>query len=315
VPDRELEDFKTKIDLRQYAAAQGYELDRRESWRGSAVMRSGADKIFIKVDGDGHFVYFSVRDDQDNGSIIDFVQHRKRLGLGAVRKELRPWLGKASPALPEFPKLERTPKDRMRVEAEFMRMQDALRHPYLEERGLSPALLGSDRFAGRIHIDARNNAVFPHVDERGLCGYELKNRDFTGFAKGGEKGLWLSQKKPDDHRLVFAESGIDALSYAQLFPDEGSRYASIGGEVNPKQPDLIRAEISELPAGAEIIAAMDSDDVGHNLSGLIEKAVEDSGRRDLIFKADLPPRPGEDWNDVLRLKNHSFPTARQRRSI
>ena len=37
--DPELESFKTGIDLRAYAADQGYQLDRKESWRGSAVMR------------------------------------------------------------------------------------------------------------------------------------------------------------------------------------------------------------------------------------------------------------------------------------
>jgi hypothetical protein len=33
------------IDLPQYAAEQGYILDKRESWRGSAVMRNGGDKV------------------------------------------------------------------------------------------------------------------------------------------------------------------------------------------------------------------------------------------------------------------------------
>ena len=56
--DSELEDFKTKIDLRQYAADQGYTLDKRESWRGSAVMRNGGDKVVIKLDGDGHYVFW-----------------------------------------------------------------------------------------------------------------------------------------------------------------------------------------------------------------------------------------------------------------
>jgi hypothetical protein len=37
--DEELDRFKREIDLRVYAATQGYELDRRESWRGTAVMR------------------------------------------------------------------------------------------------------------------------------------------------------------------------------------------------------------------------------------------------------------------------------------
>jgi hypothetical protein len=47
-----------------------------------------------------------------------------------------------------------------------------------------------------------------------VCGYEIKNRDFTGFARGGSKGLWLSHTEPDDTRMVSCESAIDALSHA-----------------------------------------------------------------------------------------------------
>ena len=44
--DSDLEAFKTAIDLRVYAAGLGYSLDRRESWRGSSVLRHGnADKL------------------------------------------------------------------------------------------------------------------------------------------------------------------------------------------------------------------------------------------------------------------------------
>jgi hypothetical protein len=47
--DAELEDFKTKIDLRAYAAGQGYQLDAKNSWRGTSVMRHPAsdDKVII----------------------------------------------------------------------------------------------------------------------------------------------------------------------------------------------------------------------------------------------------------------------------
>jgi hypothetical protein len=34
---------------------------------------------------------------------------------------------------------------------------------------------------------AYNNAIFPHFDEFGLCGFELKISGFTAFAKGGKK--------------------------------------------------------------------------------------------------------------------------------
>src|ERR1700739_4248066 len=99
--DAELESFKTRIDLRAYAAAHGYQVDKRESWRGSVVMRNGrGDKIIIKRDSDEHYVYFSVRDDRDHGSVIDFVQFRQNLSLGAVRKELRPWIGQPPERVP-----------------------------------------------------------------------------------------------------------------------------------------------------------------------------------------------------------------------
>src|SRR5580704_7088004 len=107
--DSELDAFKREIDLREFAVSMGYEMDRRESWRGSTVMRRDADKIVVKRNGNGHYVFFSVRDDRDNGTIIDFLQRRRSLSLGAVRKELRPWIGAPpSPALPLFPKLEPT---------------------------------------------------------------------------------------------------------------------------------------------------------------------------------------------------------------
>ena len=58
----ELESFETGIDLRAYAAEQGYQLDRKESWRGSSVMRHpNGDKVIIKRGSDSHYVYFSVR--------------------------------------------------------------------------------------------------------------------------------------------------------------------------------------------------------------------------------------------------------------
>src|ERR1700722_6650758 len=114
--DPELEPFKTTINLRAYAAGLGYVWDRKESWRGSTVMRApDGDKVIIKRDADGHFVYFSVHRDGDSGSIIDFVQQRRRLSLGAVRKELRSWSGTPAASLPPFPALPKTGRDRIGV--------------------------------------------------------------------------------------------------------------------------------------------------------------------------------------------------------
>jgi hypothetical protein len=253
-----------------------------------------------------------VRDDSDNGTVIDFLQRREDLSLGAVRQILRPWIGRSAIA-PQFSKLEPTGPDRMRVESEYRRMANGLRHPYLEhERCLPASLLASSRFAGRVRTDRRGNAVFPHFDVAGLCGYEIKNCGFTGFAAGGKKGLWFSHTAPGDRRLVLTESAIDALSYAALFPDaeDRTRYASLGGKPNATQPSLVQSTMARLPEGAEIVAAFDADDAGRLLVNVVRLAVEDVASktgRNLIFQVHLPTQEGGDWNQVVqRARQNKF---------
>src|SRR6267154_1091510 len=131
----ELETFKTNINLTEYAAASGYRLDRQASSRNSAVMvHPERDKIIIAVDRDRHWIYFTIGGDTDNGSIIDFVQKRKGGNLGDVRRAL------------------------------YAAMTSVDGHPYLLiERLIPSSVLADLRFAGRIRIDVRRNAVFPHI--------------------------------------------------------------------------------------------------------------------------------------------------------
>lgn len=301
--DSELDDFKRAIDLRRYAASKGFEWDRRESWRGSAVMRRGAGKIVVKVNGNGHWVFFDVHDERNNGTIIDFVQHELRLSLGAVRKELRPWVGQASsPALPEFPALAPVPRDLRAVEAAYACMQVAERSAYLESRGIPAALLTSARFAGCVRIDGHGNVAFPHVDETGaLCGFELKNDGWVGFASGGYKGVFLSNTAPTDRQLVIVEGAIDALSHALLFPAEDVRYASVGGQLGARQPAAIGAVLADLPGGSAVVLATDNDAPGEVLAGVLQGIFEGAGRPDLRCARQRPVEGFKDWNDILTL--------------
>jgi hypothetical protein len=195
----------------------------------------------------------------------------------------------------------------MGIEREYRRrMADAQQYPYLErDRCVPAAVLSSPRFAGRMRIDARGNTVFPHFDAAGLCGYEIKNRGFAGFAAGGKKGLWFSHTRPDDWRLVLTESAIDALSYASLFPDseDRTRYASLGGRPSSRQMGLVHAAIIELADGAEVVAAFDADEAGRWLvavtGDVVSSARRQAERNDLGFRVHLPATEGEDWNQVL----------------
>jgi Protein of unknown function (DUF3991)/Toprim-like len=266
-----------------------------------AVMRHpNGDKIIISRKPDGHYTFCSVRTDRDSGTIIDFIQNRRRTNLGAIRKELRSWLGTSASTLPSLPELPKTPKDRNAVRSRYASMRLAECHPYLErERGIPTLALKYWRFHGRIKIDGHGNAVFPHFDSDGLCGYELRNNDFKGFASGGTKGLWLSKTSEADRRLVICESAIDAVSFAVLHSDGHARYTSIGGKLNPVQPELIRRQIALLPQSSGVVAAMDADDAGRQLADVIRQCVDTVGRSDLSFRRD-EPIGFKDWNDQLR---------------
>jgi hypothetical protein len=306
----ELDQFKRQINLSEYAAACGYVLDRQHSSRNSAAMRSSnGDKIIIARDErSGHWIYFSVTDDHDNGTILDFINHRQRWSLGDIRKELRLWIGTAPGQLrrPQADLFQKdvTPikRDRASVVAQFAAATPLSgSHKYLEEeRGIPIATLESPRFLGRIYTDKYNNAVFPHHDRHGVCGFEIRNFRFRGFAKGGEKGLWYSNAMPGDTSLVIAESAIDALSYHALHSPETTRYFSIAGEMNPMQRDLLAGAMQKLPEGGTVIIATDNDPGGQKLALSIREIAITTGRDDLGVIEHLPEMQGQDWNNVLK---------------
>ena len=311
----ELEAFKTEINLSEYAAAQGYALDPKRSTKALAVMRRGDDIIIIsRRAGNGYWQFYTVHGADNRGTIIDLVQSRQGLSIGQVRQALRPWIG-TDPYRPSLPstafaaRLEPVTRDLESVRAMFGFMQRIEAHPYLVSRGIPAGVQSSSRFAGYLYQDAKfRNAVFPHYNREGLTGFEIKNQNFTGFAKGGEKSLWRSAAHKGDIRAVFAETAIDALSYAALHDDDCMRYFSTGGAMNPGQPALVAAAAARLPQGGEIILAADHDEGGDKFTASLQAAIREAGRPDLTVRRHSPAQPGTDWNDSLKALSAEQPS-------
>lgn len=299
----ELEEMK-RIDLCQYVASRGYVLDRRQSSRASAVMRhANGDKLIVARPRDGQFVYFNAKGD-DSGSIIDFIQSRDRVSLGEVRKILRPWLGRSALPAAELPslnfELQPSEHDTARVLAAWMSARP-LRptHKYLvSDRCVPREIIEHEVFRDRIRVDDRNNLVFPHFTVRaGLCGFELKNRGFTGFSPGGIKGLACSRPRADDHEMIVCETAVDMLSYAALHGVDGRRFFSTAGQISPVQAECLRGAVERMPPNARVVLALDNDDGGRQLAQQIRNAIDAGGHP---VENHFPAIPGEDWNDVLK---------------
>jgi hypothetical protein len=304
--DDELHRFKADIPFLQYAAERyGYQRDRRESSIASHVLRHPGtdDKIVVRKDRDGHWTYFSVRDDRDHGTIVDFVQRRGgHRSLGEVRQELRQWLGTSRP-VPDYagPGAGLAGRERRPVAEVFAAARVAPTCDYLSARGLRRETLSDPRFAGTWRVDRRGGALFLHRDDAGtVTGFEIKSRGFTGFAPGGTKAAWQSEARPTDRVLVVTESAIDALSYHQLRRDKDddcARYLSTAGAPSRAQFELLARVLSGLPAASTVVVAVDADEAGHKLARQIEALARGVPRLGFCRQA---PVGGKDWNDVLQ---------------
>ncbi len=316
----ELEQFKTEIDLRIVAAELGYGVNQKKSSRGSTAMdHASGDRILVALAPDGHYVYCSVHDPADAGSVIDLWQRRRGGSLGEVRKALRPFLGGpgfAPPPPPSgmlhtqmLPDLRPVERDILGVRARYEGFGPlGSRHSYLcGARGIPPELLALPRIHERIRMNAAGDAVFPHFDDEGLCGYETKGDGVQSFSKGGRKGIWCSVPEHTDLRAVISESAIDALSYGVIRGHERTRFLSFSGGMNGVQPGLLQKAMGRMPAGSVIVAAVDHDDAGGRYVSVLKDLFRELGREDLSFLEDRPSTPGEDWNDQLRGRGEPVP--------
>lgn len=298
--DDELNRFKTEINIINYAASLGYQIDKQKSGKNCTIMRKANAKIGVSTDLDDHGVFFDFRKEK-GGSIIDFVKFETGKNLGRVRQELRPWIGLDHPSPKQmfsYPKPVKTSKDRRKVAIKIAKAKSIDTHRYIEDRGIKQSNLKSKRFLGKIYIDDYGNAIFPHYDNDGISGFSIINKNFKGFSQDGERGLWFSNYYPEDYRMVICESVIDALSYHELKGDNVSCYLSIDGQLTQKQLMLIDGLVSKNQ-NKKIVLAFDNDHAGRKYISQIQKQHKDT---DNII-VDLPENDGDDWNDALN-KTH-----------
>lgn len=295
----ELEAFKS-INLSEYAASKGYVLDTRASYNNAAIMFSGDHRIKI-WEAQGKYFYVDF-DTKKTDTVIEFAKKFNGNNLGRVRQDLRPWIDKdkdrPKPVIPEGlyqKKVKYIEKDRTKIQDEFSRLKPVRFHRYLASRHIETI---PSRFKNKVFMDEKyKNAVFPHIDQEGVCCLEKRNYEFKGMSGGSEKGLWVSNCYKSDRRLVITEAPIDALSYEIMHgKTEITRYASFGGGMQEKQIGLLKRMINKMPDGSEIIIATDRGTGGEGYADLIKTMSENKSHT--IIRA-MPPTKN-DWNEELK---------------
>ena len=296
--DVELERFKTDINLIEYASRHGFDVVTHKTSSNSICMQNAhSERIIITLKDDNHYCYFNVSNGI-GGSIIDFCKEFKDCqNLGYVRKELR-----GNRPRPDFSfntmngakvkKPKKSSYDENKINDFFDKAKILQEESeYLRSRSLLQSFYNSSRFQNRILTDDYNNIIFPTSQTKtaDFSGAEIKNHNFTGQIPSGQKGLWRSNLKKTDNKLVICESAIDCLSYAQLNSDEDTCYISFGGTMNDAQESELRRILGVFKG--QVVVATDNDDAGAKFYDFFVSIKEDVVR-------DMPS--GKDWNEDLK---------------
>ena len=298
VMDKELETM-LRLDLRDYLAKDGYYILANESSENSFKMRGPNGVLVLRQRDDGVWQYFNPQDDKDNGTIIQYLQRRRQgFTLGHVKQHLRPHVGRLLPQLPRGGSrpVAVAPRDLSQVVKRWNSARPVWGElpPYLAARGLSAPTVAA--YAATLRVDRRGNILFGHTNDAGqIVGYEIKGPTFTGYAKGGVRMLCRmgSEDGATPDKIALTESGVDALSLAQLVGRRNALYLSTGGALSVHTLNAIKATAARFPA-AEILLAFDNDQGGETFAAQVEQALAGrSGVRRLVPKV-------KDWNDQLR---------------
>lgn len=300
--------YKERIDLVNFAASYGYSIHKKKSTRHSVVMNHiNGDKIVISK-RNGIWVYFSVFDDNDNGTIVDFTLNRTAENYSQVLQELKQFDPTSLPDINQCKstKLQEKKFDPERIARLFNMCSPIFESAYLTSRGISKNVLSDSRFVGRIFKDYYNNVAFPHFEKGAAFALELKNKDRGILVSGSKKTFWRSNIRPRDNTIVIAEAPINALSYFALKPLQEAFYVATSGSPSPFQFDCIIKSLSKLNRIKKAILIGDHDAAGIRFNEKFNNAIRQS-INDIEIVKDMPKAEGFDWNDVLVDKLNSKP--------
>ncbi|TSJ80167.1 MAG: plasmid recombination protein (plasmid) [Candidatus Cardinium sp.] len=313
--NNDLERVKHEVNLIQHAASMGYVLDKEKSSNTWAVMEKENDKILIKngPNQNGHWMYKSLVDEQEKGTIVDFMQKRgfsyqSICGLSSRHLDDRVIKDQKSLSV----EMEDALSQRYIAQEAFDRIVEHKKGNYLACRGIDQDVY--DCYAG---VKVGNQAVFAlyrDIDSNGkgtICStisyqFYAKGTMSDGgcfnstkyFQKGLPRGLsvLVDYNVPVKH-IVVSESPIDALSYKQLDrPLDGTMYVSTCGSLSEDvKRELANVFSNAKENGWSVTLAFDNDKAGSHM----DKEVRELADACLVNCKSSIPSQFKDWNEEL----------------
>jgi hypothetical protein len=296
-PKKELEIFKTGINLAEYASTCfDFALDKKKSTNISKFMRSETEKIVISRNANnGSYIYFNVDDDNDKGTIIDFVQNRTKDNFFQIRQRLRAYL-KQGHTVEKIYQVSSIPRNNQNISNIYTAIQSEPKSTYLQLRCIDQQVYNNPLFKERVKFKG-SEVYFPLYNKTGIVGISIYKQPkiSSGLSKkmypGSEKGIWASHIPNEaDYSIFISESPVDNFSYQQLHGGTYWHIATMG--------TLTNAQIETIKHAVErckrpVVLGFDNDIKGQEYTLKLSAALAD------LTEVSTTTPTAKDWNDEL----------------
>jgi hypothetical protein len=274
------DDYKNRVPILQVAENLGGYKKHFKSSRLRPQITNGEEILLLT--NSMPQLYRNQKNDNDKGTVIDFVKNRLdrfnvsgRSEAEKINQVLSGFLGVDYNFETQLGKISKTEEIKKFSLREFSQTKPTVFNlPYLTEaRALSAETI--EKFLPYITLVGSQKSNFKNIgfpyslpsEPDKITGFELRNYGFKGFSAGGDKvnSVWLanlSVSKAITKDIYFAESAIDAMSFYDLNKStkdfSRAMFVSTGGAITNQQ---IRGVINEFPQ-ANIHTLFDNDRAG-----------------------------------------------------
>lgn len=276
------------VNLPDFLRSQGFSLKQV----GREYVLQEHDSLHIKNNKAGEVGKWFRFSENKGGSNIQFVQ--EFMGLDFISAVELLSNEKAIPLHSHIASKAEPPKNREITLHESKDLSRAM-HYLHNVRGLSIASLEKLAVKGRLSQEEKTgNAVFKIFDENGLLvGAEkvgTSSMRFKSFDKGAADGYGFEIVSGKPANTYFFESAIDAVSFADLYPEHRDyRLVSMAGV----KPSVVTETMKRYAISPEnIYLCTDNDKAGNEFA---EKLIA----RYPAMKR-VTPNGAKDWNDILQ---------------
>jgi hypothetical protein len=266
----------------------------------------GTDKLLMptRPNNKGNWMYKSLSDDQNKGTIVDFMLRR-----GHSYQEIANLSGPILPVqvldqqrhLPE--QLKDPALQQELAQDKLASFQSGGGKSYLEKRGIERVAYQGIKGI-KTNYQGAIFGLYDQLDIQGqgrLCStiqYRLQTDGSSDkyFQKGLPRGLSVLIPSQEIKELVLTESPIDALSHKQLYGGEHTLYLSTCGSLGQgivRSLEEVLLEAKKQAIGVKL--CFDKDEAGEKM---VKQVISIASKQGISCQVQWPSK-GKDWNEML----------------